>query len=276
MAGERVLPGLGLYGFWTPTSDGWMWGAQGMNLDWRELSAIGKLSVISRVAALPTSPADGDIYLLTTGGNANNVAIRDNGAWVYLVPLEGWTAWVADEDKEYVFNGTVWSGLYSNVDIDALLAGLVVVQYAMLLLDQRPSGTNSTNVSAFAWRQTVLNTVVYNEIAGATLVANQVTLPAGVYEFEAEKIAIDSAQTIVRFMNLDDNVELVVGEPCYQTGVNTGAGTSYMHGKFTLAAPKLCEMQYRKAGNYSIYSTGKPAALGSPEVYTSVMIKKVQ
>lgn len=276
MSGERALPGLGLYGFWTPTSDSWMWGATGTNVDWRVLSAIGKLSVISRVPTLPTSPADGEIYMLTLGGNINNIVIRDAGAWVYLPPKEGWTAWVADEDREYIFDGTAWLAPYSNADIDALLSSVVVEQQSMLLLDQRPSGTASTNVSAFAWRITVLNTVIYNEIVGASLVANQIILPAGKYEVEAEKVVIDTAQVVIRMMNIDDTITVATGTNQYQTGVNSGADTITMNGKFTLAAPKTFEIQLRKAGNYSVYSTGKPANLGSPEVYTSVLIKKVE
>lgn len=276
MSGEHALPGLGLYGFWTPTSDGWMASPTGMNIDWRILSAIGKLAVISRVASLPVSPANGDIYLLTAGGNIHNIVLRDNGTWIYLPAKEGWMAWIKDEDTRYIFDGSVWKRQYTNADIDAIFSSIVIDQPSMLLLDQRASGTLSTNVSAFAWRQTVLNTVVYNEITGASLVANQITLPAGTYEVEGDKDVMDTGTAVWRLMNLDDTVTLASGINTYQTGVGSGDNKITLNGKFTLAAPKLCEMQFRKSGNFSYYSTGKAASLGSPEVYTSVLFKKVQ
>lgn len=106
MTGERTLPGLGLYGFWTPGSDGW--DAQ-MDGNLRQLSALTQLSVLDRVASVPGSPSDGDIYLMTSGGNANDIALRDNGAWVYLTPQEGWKCYVRDEDTIYIWTGSAWA-----------------------------------------------------------------------------------------------------------------------------------------------------------------------
>lgn len=105
MAGERQVPGLGLYAFWTPGSDGW--DAQ-MDGNLRTLSVLVQASVLDRVASLPGSPSDGDIYLLTSGANDKQIALRDNGAWVYLVPAEGWQIWVKDEDIYYHYDGTNW------------------------------------------------------------------------------------------------------------------------------------------------------------------------
>ena len=103
----RTLPGLGLSGFWTLGEDNWK-DANDVNL--RTLSALTQPVVLSRVTALPGSPTDGDIYIVPdgAGSNPNEIAIRDNGAWVYLVPEEGWTAYVADANENVQFNGTDW------------------------------------------------------------------------------------------------------------------------------------------------------------------------
>jgi hypothetical protein len=103
----RTLPGLGLSGFWTLGEDGWNTGA---DVNWRTLSALVQLSVISRTTALPGSPTNGDIYLVPSdaGAEPNKVAVRDNGAWVYLTPQEGWRAWVKDTDEMVTFSGTAW------------------------------------------------------------------------------------------------------------------------------------------------------------------------
>lgn len=107
MAGERTLPGLGLTGFWTAGSDGW--GTQN-DVNLRMLSALTQAFAISQITPLPGSPTNGDIYIVPAGAGAeaNKIAVRDNGAWVYLTPVEGWRVWVRDEDITVVYNGTAW------------------------------------------------------------------------------------------------------------------------------------------------------------------------
>ena len=100
----RQLPGLGLYGFWPTGAD---WGAED-SPDRRLLSVIVQGAVLSRVAAEPGAPTDGDIYLLTGTANAGKLAVRDDGAWVYITPKEGWRFWVSDEDKPYTYSGSAW------------------------------------------------------------------------------------------------------------------------------------------------------------------------
>jgi len=98
MAGERVLPGtLGLTAFhnlgdntWKPTMDD----------NFLRLSALTQLTVISRTAALPSGPPDGDIYIVpsTDPTNPNQIAIRDDGNWYYFSPKPGLIAHVQDDD----------------------------------------------------------------------------------------------------------------------------------------------------------------------------------
>lgn len=110
MAGERNLPGLGLQGFWNLGSNGFK---PGLDSDLQTLSALVQLAVISRVTALPGSPTDGDIYIVPSGAaeHANEIAVRDNGIWVYLVPKKGFIATVSDENVLIWYSGAAWSAL---------------------------------------------------------------------------------------------------------------------------------------------------------------------
>lgn len=69
------------------------------------------------LAAPPGSPADGDCYLVasaSTGdwaGHEDEIAFRLATAWNFIVPVEGFTAWVNDEDQFIVYDGVSWSNI---------------------------------------------------------------------------------------------------------------------------------------------------------------------
>lgn len=105
MAGERIVPGLGLTAYWNLGDNGWK---PGMDSNLLLLSAVAQLAPLSIVTSMPGSPTNGDIHIVDGGSEDNKVAIRDNGAWVYLTPQEGWKAWLRDSDSLYIFDGTAW------------------------------------------------------------------------------------------------------------------------------------------------------------------------
>ncbi|MGX0904750.1 hypothetical protein ACSSV8_003344 [Roseovarius sp. MBR-79] len=83
----------------------------------RLLDGLVQLSVIGRdLAAPPTSPVDGDRYIVATGGAGDwagwdlNVALWSDGAWLRLPPRTGWRVWVEDERLLLVYDGVGWVG----------------------------------------------------------------------------------------------------------------------------------------------------------------------
>lgn len=102
---ERILPGIGLTGFW---DQGAPWKVGG-DQNWLLSSVLTQLSVESATTSLPASPLNGVIYIVPVGdANANQVAARDNGAWAYFPPQEGWTAYVRDTQVLMNFDGAAW------------------------------------------------------------------------------------------------------------------------------------------------------------------------
>jgi hypothetical protein len=82
----------------------------------RALDAVVQLAVADKdLATPPGSPADGARYLVAaspTGawsGQTGKVAAFQDGAWAFYTPRTGWLAWVADEDKLYVWTGSAWA-----------------------------------------------------------------------------------------------------------------------------------------------------------------------
>jgi hypothetical protein len=84
----------------------------------RALDALVQIAVLDKdLGSPPASPADGSRYIIAAsptgawGGQAAKIAAWQDGAWLFYAPHEGWLAWVADEDKIYVYNSSAWSEL---------------------------------------------------------------------------------------------------------------------------------------------------------------------
>ncbi len=106
---SRTLPGLGLDGFWPYEEDNWN---TGMDQNLLKLSVYARQSVLDQdLTVAPGSPTNGDIYIVGQGatgtwaGQDGKLAVRDNGAWVYLDALNGLIMLVEDEDIPYQYNG---------------------------------------------------------------------------------------------------------------------------------------------------------------------------
>lgn len=108
---ERILPGLGLRGFYDAGQRDW---GTSLSEDLRRLSALVQPRATSRTAALPTTGTTGQIMIVppTAAQNANALALWDQigptPTWVYLPPQTGWLVWITDEARFVRFSGTAW------------------------------------------------------------------------------------------------------------------------------------------------------------------------
>jgi Protein of unknown function (DUF2793) len=82
----------------------------------RALDAVVQIAVADRDLTIPpASPAEGDRYIVAAGatgawaGSDGKLAAWQDGAWMLYAPLEGWLAWVADEDALLAWDGSVWT-----------------------------------------------------------------------------------------------------------------------------------------------------------------------
>lgn len=81
----------------------------------KSLDAIVHLSVLDRdLQTPPAGPSDGDRYLVATGatggwsGREEEIAAWQDGVWEFHAPASGWVAWIDDEDKLVVWDGSAW------------------------------------------------------------------------------------------------------------------------------------------------------------------------
>ena len=81
----------------------------------RMLDALVQLSVESRaLTEPPASPADGARFIVANGATGDwagqdfAIALNAGGGWLFLTPNVGWRAYVADEDIDVIWQGSLW------------------------------------------------------------------------------------------------------------------------------------------------------------------------
>lgn len=95
------------------------------------LDGLVQLSVRERSrSAPPDAPADGDRYIVGAGASGDwtgwdgDVACFLDGGWMRLAPRTGWRAWVEDEGRLVIFDGSVWAGTTATEQQNLSLLGL--------------------------------------------------------------------------------------------------------------------------------------------------------
>jgi Protein of unknown function (DUF2793) len=93
----------------------------------RALDAVVQLAVLDRnLATPPVSPVAGARYLVAaaaTGawsGHTGKIAAFQDGTWAIYPPVEGWLAWINDEDILVTWTGTGWVNAISAAGLEAL------------------------------------------------------------------------------------------------------------------------------------------------------------
>jgi len=160
--------------------------------------------------------------------------------------------------------------------IRKVLVGNLPVYLPLLhVQDQKTSGTNGgSSVSGTQTR--TLNTVVTNEISGASLSSNQITLPAGTYEILASAPAWATGASQVYLYDTTGIATLLVGTTEFTSGGTPLAQTrSFVTGRFTLSTSSVLELRHYTSSANAADGLGVAASSGQGEVYSDVQIRKV-
>lgn len=141
--------------------------------------------------------------------------------------------------------------------------------------DQKSSGTEGGAASA-GYQQRNLNTVLTNEISGASLSANRVTLPSGTYIVDAIAPAKVVNEHNVAWYNVTDASYTLIGMSAFSvSGGGYAQTTSTVFGKFTISAEKIFELRHYAQTARSTDGFGNATADSQAERYAEVKIWKV-
>jgi hypothetical protein len=141
--------------------------------------------------------------------------------------------------------------------------------------DQKSSGTDGGTLTAGTWHTRTLNTIVTNEISGASLSSSQFTLPAGTYYIEASAPAYAANSHRIKLRRITSTAaDILLGTSEYVGSGISASTISCVFGRFTITGTVAFEIQHRGSSSTSNYGLGRATSLGT-EVYADVRIWKI-
>jgi hypothetical protein len=137
--------------------------------------------------------------------------------------------------------------------------------------DQKPSGTGGGSITSGSWHTRTLNTVVENGISGASLISNQITLPAGSYYIEAIASVTEPLAVRTRLRDTTNSADLLLSTNIEGNAASDGEVGLYprISGNIQLAGSTTLELQMRTGQNGD---RGRASSFGVTEIYADVQI----
>lgn len=146
----------------------------------------------------------------------------------------------------------------------------------IIIQDQKASGTGGGTATSGAWQTRDLNTIVTDVGGHASIANNQVTLAAGTYEINASAPAFYCGVHRIRWYNVTDASEDVLGQVAHSAMLSGSSTTlSVLSGRFTIAASKTFELQHRVDTTRTTNGFGMSTGWGT-EIYSMVTLRKVE
>lgn len=195
----------------------------------RSLDGVVQLSVLDRdLTSPPGSPADGDRYIVASGatgawaGKDLNIAFRQDGAWKFLTPREGWRSWVEDEGVELIYDNSNWYQLFGARTPHGACSYMPTLEEELTL-----SGANVTStiqIPAGSWYWAVPERVTQT-VTGAT--SFKVGISGELSKF-GDGLSLSSGST---------NFGLIGGQAAYSNTpiIVTANGSNFTGGKVRIA-----------------------------------------
>ena len=173
--------------------------------------------------------------------------------------------------------GTATDKLMTPAQTKQAVTALAPTQSLLHVQDRKSSGTAGQSTSAGVTAVRNLNTVLTNEIAGASLASNQITLPAGTYYIDASTSGYGAIfRHRATLYNVTAASVALVGGNAYTDQGSSDASTtlSWVNGRITLGVTSVLELRHYAEGTGA---TGGGVAIndGNVEIYTDVKVLTV-
>jgi hypothetical protein len=167
-----------------------------------------------------------------------------------------------DLGDDYTFTGTVEGA-----------GGGIFESQLFHVRDEKSTDTDGGSYTADTDNTRDLNTVLTNEITGASLSSNQITLPSGTYYIQASAPAFNVNRHRILLQNTTDSSLVLLGTSEFIAPGRDITTRAFLFGRFTISAQKVFEIRHyikNTGGNLGVDTID-----GRNEVYTDVKIWKV-
>jgi hypothetical protein len=144
----------------------------------------------------------------------------------------------------------------------------------VFLKDVKPAGTNAGTCGGSVWNKRELNTLE-GETTLVTLSSNQFTLYPGKYLIDANVPAYFVAAHKARLVNSATLQEVSVGSASHSHPSAGSMTTSNIRTVLSVNVPTTYHIQHRCGVERATVGLGIANGLGTDEVYTTVMIQKI-
>jgi len=222
--------------------------------------STGWAAVGESAGAVPSSRVIGVGGIATGGGDLTadrTVTVTESSSAQATAGVDGSTAMTPRRTAEAIASLGAFSGKLLHVR------------------DEKPSGTigGASVAGSFVVRD--LNSILTNEIAGASLSANRVTLPAGEYWIDAHAPGNLTGLHKILWRNITLAADVLVGTSEGNVADSGSAQTtSRLRGRFATSGVEVFELQHRTSLSAAA-GLGRAAGFGVAEVYADVAIWKV-
>ncbi len=154
------------------------------------------------------------------------------------------------------------------------ISGSVFGTALLHVRDEKSSGTGGGTFNSGSFQTRTLNTVMTNEISGASLASNQITLPSGTYFIQALCPAENVDGHKAKLRNITDSTDTIIGRTARASSSGVNSTYSDVIGRFTISAQKTFELQHRAETSYGA-GFGNPSSFSLTEIYAIAMIWKI-
>lgn len=145
------------------------------------------------------------------------------------------------------------------------------------LRDLKVSGVSGGTHLNSTWEPRVINTVVTNEIAGASIASNRITLPAGDYWWESEDPTFSTGgeDTQSRLYSPSQGELIHRGTSMSRAGSSDSTIMCLIRGRFSTTLVETFELQTWSSSSGNSTSLGAAVGSGIGEAYSDIRIWRV-
>lgn len=232
----------------------------------------------------PSAWVSGDtgvvLILRELSSDALMVAARrsDGVLWARQLAGSTWGAW--QRVTHAALTQAIWDAATSTseavISPAKLRAAFDAYKPKLMHLQHRvASGSNGGATSAGARVTRPLNTVATNEITGASLASNVITLPAGTYEVDGYSIGYgcDFFKAVLR--NNTASTDLLIGTTERSDNSDFSTPRSTFFGRFTLSATTALQIEHWAQSTVA-QGLGDAASAGVFEIYAEIRILQLE